>query len=168
VLDVYASFDRPRTGPNFERFPAPVVPRREQCEEFALPVGLVPFTSHIEVRPADDARPMGGGSDPELTAWIRLEEAALEPWQVVTVLLDALPPALYAVATVPAAVPTTMLSIALLDQAQSFDPAGWALARIRTDFAAGGWAVESSAVWNEQGSLLGYASQQRRVLSALH
>lgn len=168
VLDVVATFDRGRTGPDFERFPRPAVPAPDECDEFALPVELIPFASHIEVRPTNDARPLAGGDDPELIAWIRLVGADLEPWQVVTVLLDALPPALYAIATAPAAIPTTMLSVALTDGAHQCDPLDWALVRIRADFAAGGWAVETSTVWNQSGVLLGYASQQRRVLSPLH
>lgn len=92
AVDVVATFDRRRAGPDFERFPAPKVLPPDACDDFALPVELVPFTSHIEVRPTNDARPLSGGSDPELTAWIRLVGPDLEPWQVVTVLLDPLPP----------------------------------------------------------------------------
>jgi acyl-CoA thioesterase len=168
VLEVVSTFDRGRTGPHFERFPCPEVPQPETCEEFALPVELVPFTSHIEVRPTTESRPLAGGHDPELAAWIRLKDGDLEPWQVVTVLLDALPPAFYAIATAPAAIPTTMLSVALADAAHDCDPSDWAFVRIRADFAAGGWVVETSTVWNQSGDLLGYASQQRKVLSALH
>jgi acyl-CoA thioesterase len=168
VLDVVSTFDRRREGPRYERFASPPVPSPEECEAFALPVELVPFTSHIEVRPTDDARPLSGGDDPELSAWIRLVDADLRPWQVVTVLLDALPPALYAIATAPAAIPTTMLSVALTDDAHGWDPSEWALVRIRADFAGGGWVVETSSVWNARGVLLGCASQQRKVLSPLH
>lgn len=32
---------------------------------------------------------------------------------------------------------------------------GWALVRIRTDHAVGGWAVDDSAVWTADGRLLG-------------
>lgn len=168
ALQAVATFDRLRTGVSIERAPAPSVARPEDCPVFALPVEVVPFNSHIEVRPASDALPLGGGPDPELVAWIRLVDADLEPWQVITVLLDALPPALFAIATVPAAIPTTTLSITLTDAAHRCNSEDWALVRICTDIAVEGWAVESSTVWDRHGVLLGHASQQRKVLSALH
>lgn len=169
ALDGLASFDRRRTGPDFERFPAPRVPRPDACDELVLlPVRFVPFTSHIQVRPTNEARPLAGGANPELVAWIRLQGAELEPWQVITVLLDALPPAMYAIATTAAVIPTTMLSVALTDHAHDCDPDDWCLVRIRGDSAASGWVVETSSVWNRRGVLLGCASQQRKILTPLH
>lgn len=169
LLVATSTFDHQRMGPDFERFPFPLVPPPEACEEVALlPVDVAPFTSHTDVRPASDTRAMAGGSDPELMAWVRLADAQLEPWQVVTVLLDALPPALYATATTAAFIPTSTISVALSDRAYDWDPSEWSLVRIRTDTAIAGWAVETSSVWNQQGTLLGCASQQRQILSPLH
>jgi acyl-CoA thioesterase len=123
TLDAVATFDRWRDGPSFERFPFPEVPPPGECEELALlPVGLVSFMSHLQVRPTTDATPLAGGPDPELCAWVRLLGGDLSPWQVVTVLLDALPPGLYATATTLAAIPTSVMTVALTGHAHDLDP----------------------------------------------
>lgn len=168
VLDILATFDKPRPGIEYERWPAMQVSAPEDCPQFNLPVDLIPFASHIEVRPTNDRRPLAGGSDPELSAWVRIVDADLQPWQAVTTLLDALPPALYAVATTFADIPSTMMAVSLTQAAQECCASDWFLVQIRADVAAEGWAVETSNVWSRHGALLGHASQQRRVLSALH
>ena len=106
--------------------------------------------------------PFAGGAEPELVAWLRPRAGGPVGAEALTVLVDALPPALYGVATVPVAVPTVDLQVAFAPQTEAYD--GWVLARIRTRTAGEGWCVDDSDVWTEDGRLLAQARQTRRVL----
>lgn len=66
---------------------------------------VVPFVQHLDIRMAGDARPLGGGTEPVLTAWLRLKEPAFSPAETALVLLDSMPPALYAATTEPVVAP---------------------------------------------------------------
>ncbi len=55
---------RPRLHPP----PVPGVPGPADCPALALPRDLALFASHLEIRPATDARPLGGGENAELLA----------------------------------------------------------------------------------------------------
>lgn len=151
-------------APVVEAVPAPVVPPARECAPLVLPAELVPFSQHFAFRPATDAVPGGGGPLAELVAWVRphvegpLDAAAL------TVLLDVMPPALYAIATVPVPVPTVELSASFTGAVAG---PGWVLCRIATRQADDGWCVDDSEVWAEDGTLLAQARQTRRVLGTL-
>jgi acyl-CoA thioesterase len=143
---------------------APPVPPPDACPEWPGAVDLVPFSQHFRFHPADGRTPGGGHPTPELVAWVRpvapvpLDAAAL------VVLLDVLPPALYATATAPVPVPTVELTATLTGQPCD-DP--WVLCRIATRHAGEGWCVDDSEVWSADGRLLAEARQTRRVLGEL-
>ncbi|MFD8522320.1 hypothetical protein ACFV2D_20240 [Streptomyces capillispiralis] len=61
----------------------------------------------------------------------------------------------------PTAEPSTHFTDALDDGA----PRGWALVRIRTEHAGGGWAVDDSAVWSS-GLRLPASGRRARVVRA--
>ena len=149
---------------SWSRVPAPQVPGPEQCPDLQLPVELVPFSQHVGIRPATPARPMAGGDLPELVAWVRLEGEPEYDAAALVVLTDVMPPALYAVATVPVPVPTVELQVVLADVPPA---SGWVLTRIATRTAADGWCIDDSEVWDASGRLLAQARQVRRVLGDL-
>ncbi|WP_326572433.1 thioesterase family protein [Actinacidiphila glaucinigra] len=163
VLTGAAVFGRSEPGPVQAGTPAPVVPGPDACPPLTLPRSLAAFAAHLEIRPADDARPLAGGARAELTAWMRFADGRpLDP-RALVVLADALPPALFAVWTEPRPVPTAELTVHFTDVLDTAPAEGWALVRSRTEHAGGGWAVEDSALWTEDGRLLALARQARAV-----
>lgn len=152
------------SGPPYTAVPMPDVPPPDDCAPLALPVELVPYGQHFEHRPATPVMPLSGGPLAELTAWARLRADDPLGSAALTVLTDAMPPALYGVATTPVPVPTVELSVqyaAGLDE----DPLhGWVLVRIATRAARDGWCVDDSEVWAPDGRLLVQSRQTRRVL----
>ncbi|MFE0630508.1 acyl-CoA thioesterase [Streptomyces sp. NPDC058864] len=163
VLTGTAVFGRSEGGPAHAGTPAPAVPAPGACPPLTLPRSLAAFAAHLEIRPAGEARPLAGGERAELTAWMRFADGRpLDPPALV-VLADALPPALFAVWTEPRPVPTAELTVHFSDALDAAPAEGWALVRSRTEHAGGGWAVEDSAVWAEDGRLLALARQARAV-----
>lgn len=152
---------RSRGTSALSRVVAPVVPGPDDCPGLELPVELVPFGRHLDLRPATAARPLAGGEEPELVSWVRLVEDAPLDAAALTFLLDAMPPALYGATATPVAVPTVELSVSFTEAPTA---TGWVLVRISTRTAAGGWCVDDSEVWDREGRLLAQGRQTRRVL----
>nr|WP_081239489.1 thioesterase family protein [Streptomyces viridosporus] len=158
-----ALFGPRRTGPGYDGLPAPDVPGPDDCPPLHLPVEQVPFARQLEIRPATADRPLAGGPRAELVAWIRFRDGRGLGAAAVTTLVDALPPALYARWRTPRPVPTAELTVHFTDALDDEAPEGWALVRIRTDHAGGGWAVDDSAVWSAGRRLLATGRQARVV-----
>lgn len=148
--------------PVTETGPLPAAPRVEDGEPFELPRDFVPVGEHTEIRALGAARPLAGGSEPRLHAWVRIRGAELEPLVQLGVLLDALPPSLFAVRTVPAAMPTVELSAHL---AGPPPPSGaWVRVDQRTVWADGEVAVDDVELRRTDGSLVARGRQTRRLL----
>lgn len=156
---------RSRPGRALAAVPAPAVSGPDDCPSVELPVDLVPFLQHLDFRPANDTALLGGAAHAEFVGWLRLRDGSASDAQVLTVLVDALPPALYAVLTSPVPVPTVALSVQYADPT-STPVSGWVLGRITTRSAGGGWCVDDSDLWSPDGQLLASARQTRRVLGA--
>lgn len=161
VLAVTATLARPRPGgATYGVVDAPPVPPPADCP-VVPPVDLVPFTSHLEIRRASRG-PLEGGDVAELLAWVRRASGGPEVDAAsLVVLVDALAPAVYGIATVPVPVPTIDLTVTLQPEPPT---TGWTLVRITTRTLADGWCVDDSDVWSEDGRLLAQARQTRRVL----
>jgi acyl-CoA thioesterase len=145
---------------------APVVAPPEQLPVSALPAEMVPFAQQLEYRPADGRLPLLAGDRPQLLTWARfLDDRPLDA-PALTVLVDALPPALYGLLTVPAAVPTVELGVTYGVTPDGAPPRGWVLLRIATRSAEDGWCVDDSEVWSRDGRLLAAGRQTRLVLGA--
>jgi len=165
ALHALATFGADRDGPSVAGPPPPPVARPEDCPVFELPAELVPFGAQIEVRPTTDARPMAGGPDPELEAWLRLrDDRPLDP-AALCILLDALPPGLSATATEPAPVPTVDFTAHFSPGVGTAPGRGWVLAHLRTVDAGAGWSVDDSTLWSPDGRRLAVARQARIVAS---
>jgi hypothetical protein len=141
---------------------APPAPPASDCELFIVPPDFVPIATYMEIRPVGSNRPYAGGSEPELTAWIRLAEDD-EPPDVYRFLLlmDALAPSYAAVLTDLQLIPTVELTVHTgpgLQQATS----PWILMQARTRWAdASGWMDEQIDAWDPDGIHLGSAHQLR-------
>jgi acyl-CoA thioesterase len=158
-----ALFGAGRSAPVLQGSPAPPAPPPDACPPEVPPVDVVPFTQHLELRRIGTARPMGGGDDPKLTAWIRLKEPAFEPVEATLILLDAMPPAFYAAATEPVVAPTVDLAAHLTDGLAMAEVGDWALIETKTEQASAGWALDAIQLWAPDGVLLASARQTRRV-----
>ena len=161
VLAVTATLARPRPGSTrYDAVPMPAVPMPDACPVVEA-TDLVPFTQHLEIRRVGPG-PLVGGDSAELLAWVRWAAGDLPVDALsLVVLVDALAPALYGIATHPVPVPTVDLTVTL----QPEPPVtGWTLIRITTRTAADGWCVDDSDVWAPDGRLLAQARQTRRVL----
>jgi acyl-CoA thioesterase len=156
-----AMFGATRTGPDHDARSAPVAAPAHDCAPVELPV---PFTDHLEIRLASEHRPLGGGTEPELLAWMRFRDGRPLDADAVVLLTDALPPALFATWTSMRPVPSAELTVHLtdaLDTAALADP--WALVRIRTEHAGSGWAIDDSTLWTPDGDLVATGRRSRRV-----
>lgn len=163
VIHGSALFGSGRPGPSYEASPLPDVPGPRDCRRLDLPVELSPFARQLEIRPATDDLPLAGGDKAELTAWVRFLDGRVLDAPAAVTLTDVLPPALYARWRTPRPVPTAELTVHLTDAFDDGTHEGWALVRIRTEQAGGGWAVDDSAVWSADGRLLALARQARVV-----
>ena len=160
VLTSTLTLARPRPGgTSYDDVPAPVVPPPDACPTVDQ-TGVVPFAGHVEIRRTGPG-PLEGGAAAELVAWVRFRDDRPVDAEALVVLVDALAPGLYGIATVPVAVPTVDLTVTLLPGPPVV---GWTLVRIRTRTAADGWCVDDSDVWAPDGRLLASARQSRRVL----
>jgi acyl-CoA thioesterase len=153
-------------GPIVRGRRGPHVAPPTQCPPLPLPLELVPFAQHVEIRPATAARPLAGGSTAELTAWLRFVDDRPVDAAGATVLLDALPPALFATFTQPVPIPTVELAAHFSGRLTTGARPGWVLARIRTEQAEDGWAVDDAALFDPTGELLATGRQTRLVLAS--
>jgi acyl-CoA thioesterase len=142
----------------------PAAPPPEECEPFALPVEMVPFSRHTEIRPVGTSRPFAGVDEPELTAWLRLVDDDLPPDdERLVVLLDSLAPSYSAVLTTPVLIPTLEFAVRpAAGIAQAASP--WLLVRARTHAATAGWIDEHLDAWSPDGQHLGSATQVRLLI----
>ncbi|MEJ7773760.1 MAG: hypothetical protein WKF72_03030 [Nocardioidaceae bacterium] len=110
-----------------------------------LPVELAPFLQHLEYRPATDTPLLGGRSQAEFVGWLRLRGDSPLDASALTVLVDALPPALYAALTAPAPVPTVAMSVQYAEPAPAtasgLNDAGRVGAGTDHDAFGGRWVV---------------------------
>lgn len=161
ILAATATLARPRPGgTRYGAVVAPDVPAPEDCE-VVPPVDFVPFSQNFEIRRVGPG-PLEGGDTATLLGWVRWAETS-RPVDAASLVIfvDAVPPALYGIATQPVPIPTVDLTVTL----QPEEPVtGWTLVRISTRTAAYGWCVDDSDVWAPDGRLLAQARQTRRVL----
>ncbi|WP_051515882.1 thioesterase family protein [Candidatus Blastococcus massiliensis] len=150
------------SSPTTEHSPRDVLPRLEDGEPFALPRDYVPVAEHTEIRALGTSRPLGGGHEPRLHAWVRIG-GELPPLVQLGVLLDALPPSLFAVRTSPASMPTVELSAHLTAAAP---PTGaWVRVDQRTVWQDAEVAVDEVELRALDGSPVALGRQTRRLLA---
>lgn len=157
----------------------PAAPPPESCDLFTIPTEFAPIGDRFEIRPVGPNRPYAGGSEPELTAWVRLVEDDEPPDGLRLIfLMDALAPSFAAVLSDLRPIPTVELSVRPTDAVVGGRGAGagtgadagsgveaaspWVLLHARTRAAgAGGWIDEQIDAWGLDGAHLGSADQLR-------
>lgn len=149
-------------APVTEPYPVATGPRLEDGEPFELPRDYVPVGEHTEIRALGVSRPMGGGDEPRLHAWVRIRGGELASLVQLGVLLDALPPSLFAVRTVPAAMPTVELTAHLAGPPP--ETGAWVRVDQRTVWADAEVAVDDVELRALDGSLVARGRQTRRLL----
>ena len=140
----------------------PAAAHPDTLDVFTIPPEIVPFASHVEIRPATDALPYSGATEPELVAWIRFVEDDRPPDlpRLVT-LLDALAPSYIATVTDLTLAPTVELTVTPAD-GLALASSPWVLLRATTRSAsASGWIDEVIDAWGLEGNHLGSAHQLR-------
>jgi acyl-CoA thioesterase len=137
------------------------LPGPEDVDRLTGMEGLVPVARYFDIRPVREARPLAGGDVPELTAWVRLLPGAAFRAAVAPVLLDALAPALYAVATTPLAIPTVEFTVHLTPT-EPVDE--WLLVDQRTTWSSGAFCVDEADLVDRSGRLVAQSRQLRRIL----
>jgi hypothetical protein len=162
-VDASAVFTSP-TGSQWATV-APAMPacaRPDTLDVFTIPPELVPFASHVEIRPVTDALPYSGAPEPELLAWIRLVEDGRPPDLArLIVLLDALAPSYIATVTDLTLAPTVELTVMPAD-GLALASSPWVLLRATTRSAtSSGWIDEVIDAWDPDGHHLGSAQQLR-------
>ncbi|MGY1813812.1 thioesterase family protein [Blastococcus sp. SYSU D00820] len=141
--------------------PAGELPAVEDGEPFALPAELVPIAEHTEIRALGTARPLAGGPEPRLHAWVRIHDEP-DPLVRLGALLDALPPSLFAIWRAPVPVPTVELTAHLAGE----PPAAGEWVRIdqRTTWRDADLAVDDAELRDVAGRLVARVRQTRRLI----
>ena len=134
--------------------------RPEDGVPLELPRDYVPIAEHTEIRALGPSRPLAGGPEPRLHAWVRMR-GGLAPLVQLGVLLDALPPSLFAVRTVPAAMPTVELTAHLVGEPPQ--TGAWVRVDQRTVWADSDVAVDDVELRAVDGSLVARGRQTRRL-----
>jgi len=136
------------------------LPRPDDVGRLAGMEAVVPIAVHFDIRPIQ-GRPLAGGEEPLLTAWVRLLPAAGYREAVAAVLLDALAPSLYAVGTTPVPIPTVEFTIHFAPA----QPLGeWFLVRQRTTWSTPAFCVDEAELCTPDGCVVASSRQLRRVL----
>ena len=149
------------SSPRREPYPSPSAPGPLEGVPFELPTAYVPIGEHTEIRALGTSRPLADGPEPRLHAWVRLR-APLAPLVQLGVLLDALPPSLFAVRTVPASMPTVELTAHLAGPPP--ETGAWVRVDQRTVWADDQVAVDDVELRALDGSLVASGRQTRRLL----
>lgn len=138
------------------------LPAPEHLDRLEGMEAVVPIARHFDIR-AVEGRPLAGGAEPLLMAWIRLLPAAPYREAVAAVLLDALAPSLYAVRTAPIPIPTVEFTV-------HFTPARpeseWFLLRQRTTWSTAAFCVDEAELCTRDGRVVARSRQLRRILAA--
>ncbi len=167
-----AVFGSRRTGPSFVDAPMPDVARPDDCPSFrnSPPPGVqtfppTPFWGRVEARgaighaPWDEYEP----TTSDVATWLRfddpprLDDGALDPLGVLT-LADRMPGCVrekLGPGGDPWFAPSADLTVHLFEPART----EWLLAHDRARWADDGWASAESLLWDENGTLVAYATQ---------
>jgi acyl-CoA thioesterase len=142
------------------------LPAPEDVDEFVPPRTFVPFGQHVEIRPVGGSLPGAGAVEPVYEAWIRLRDpgvaARLGTRGAAAVLLDAMPPGMFATWTDVRPVPTVELTAHF---APGLDASSdWWHVTHRTSWAGDASCVDETELRRPDGRLAAQARQLRLVL----
>lgn len=133
-------------------------------EPLELPRDYVPVSQKYEIRALGRERPLGGGSCPRLAGWVRLREVdALDPLVQLGILVDALPPSLFAIATEPLPMVTAELTVHLFGPPPG--TGAWVRVEQWTEWSNDHVCVDDAVLHDERGELVARSRQTRRLLA---
>ena len=134
----------------------------EETAPLSPPPGIrLPVLEQVEIRPTGDSRPLAGGQQAALRAWIRPRRPIANPLTRAAVLLDGLAPSLFAIWREAVPVPTIELTMHL---APSAPVSTWSAISQRTVWWNETYCVDEAELRNEDGSLIAQVRQRRRIM----
>lgn len=138
----------------------------ETLARFQPPPDVVAFGQHVDIRPLTATVPGSGADEPRYDAWVRLVDpqvaADLGPTGTATVLLDVMPPGLFALWRRPRPVPTVELTIHFAHATP--EPGAWHHIWHETVWAAAGVCLDQTELRTADGRLVAQARQTRRIV----
>lgn len=159
VLAVDAASGAPAWSPAPPRH---LVGQPMDFDAFALPVDFVPFAQFIEVRPTNGAVPGGIGAVPVFEAWIKRTTGEPLDQLGMAVLLDAMPPSLFAIWDAPKSLPTVEMTM-------HFSPAPfdspWLIVRQETTWSSESYCIDDATLHTPDGVLVAQSRQVRKFLT---
>jgi acyl-CoA thioesterase len=140
-----------------QRVARPDVPGPEACSPSPVAASLPAHFRNFDVRFCGDALPISGATEPELLAWVRLNDASgVSPAAALLALGDCLPPAAMACFTAPAPISSMTWAV---DFAQPAQHSAWYLQRTRSLAAQDGYSFQIMEMWDADGALVLVSTQ---------
>lgn len=135
----------------------------DRARRFVVPPEFVPISTRIEIRPATAPLPFSASTEPNLCAWIRLNERVEDPWERLLVLSDALAPSFSAVLSELRTIPTVRTTVRFTPAVATAE-VDWVLVDSTTvDASDDGWLTEDIRIWTPDGVPLATSSQLRTI-----
>lgn len=156
-------FGAARSEHSYAGVAMPEVPAPDDCPAVPFPM---PFGQHFEYRAASPALPFSGADRAGFSAWMKPLVGSPTPYSAAAALLDAMPPALYAIVPDPFPIPSAEMSVNFVAP-ERVEAHHWYLVTIETEYASDGWCSDVSRVWSPSGHLLASARQTRVLLGRL-
>jgi acyl-CoA thioesterase len=160
-----AAFSLPRPSMDFADLPVPDVTGPEETAPSTWPDELFPpIARRFWYRPIGSEMPFAGLPRAEVAAWTRLREPSpLDP-VLLSLVADALAPAVFPKASQPVAATTIDLTVHF--RAPSAEPPGdgWVLGAFRSRTASDGFVEEDGEIWSPDGRLLAQSRQLALVV----
>jgi acyl-CoA thioesterase len=165
-----ASFckDRPRAdGDRYVHASMPAVEAAEKVPELrpASVPGIAEFFQHVDARFCGPIKPFSSAKEARIAAWVRLREPALLDAPLAALLLDSLPPAIVATASMPRPLASVDFTIHFFSRFGGDAPMDeHQLVTIASRWAADGYTEELRELWSPRGELL---AQCRQLIALL-
>ena len=156
---VVCAADRPSTLPH-ATLPPPTVAEPAALYAFPYMEGLTPeFTQHFDFRWTVDTLPFSGSARGHVQGWIRCPDAIAGGLPLLTGLLDAWPPPIWALYDEPARGSSVNWHISFTAAAALVRADEYCLFDSVLTFAADGYSDCQSAMWNRAGELVALSRQ---------
>lgn len=160
-----AAFSRSRPSMSFADAVMPDVPSVEETPLPTWPPEMWPPIAHrFDYRPVTKEAVFSGEPEAYVAAWTRLvEPRPLDP-VLLSLVADALVPAIFPKATAPVAATTIDLTVHFRSPAAEPPGDGWVLATMRSRVGVDGFVEEDGEIWTPDGRLLAQSRQLALVV----
>lgn len=160
-----AAFSRARPSMAFHDALMPAAPPVDETVPSQWPPELLPpIAKRFEYRPVGSDAVFAGLPDAEVAAWTRLREPSpLDP-VLLSLVADALAPAVFPKASGPVAATTIDLTVHFRAAVDEPPGDGWVLATFRSRVGVDGFVEEDGEIWTPDGRLLAHSRQLALVV----